>query len=345
MNIFHRIPARFFSCCAVIFLALCTPLHAAEITDHAARKLVVPDAPQRVFGSAPPLNVLLHAIAPEVMVGLSFAVPPEGRRYFPAQLAQLPVLGGVFGMGPSMNSEAVLALKPDLALAWKSPFIDGEKVTATFDKMGLPVVFIKLDTLADWPAALRFTGKLLGKEAKAEAEARYVEEAIARLDKLKAIPLEQRPKVYYAEGPDGLASDCEQSFHTEAIELAAGYNVYRCTPTNHMGMDKVSMEQILLWQPDIILAHDRQFAASIRDNPRWQNIKAVREGKVYFAPRWPHNWIDRPPSMMRALGAQWLASLFYPQDFPLDLKAETLRFYQLFLQKDLSDAEYEELFR
>ena len=51
------------------------------------------------------------------------------------------------------------------------------------------------------------------------------------------------------------------------------------------------------------------------------------------------NWVDRPPSFMRALGIQWLANALYPKQFPLDLEAETRRFYRLFFGVDLSDAQ------
>jgi iron complex transport system substrate-binding protein len=314
----------------------------------AGRKVVIPDItdrPYRVFGSAPPLNVLLHVINPENMIGLSFAVPPAAAEFFPPRVSRLPVLGGVFGQGPQMNAEAVLALQPDFAIGWKSPFVDANRIEAGFARMGLPVVFIQLDTLADWPAALRFTGKLLRQEKRGEELARDVEQTLVRLEKLKTIPEARRPRVYYAEGPDGLTTDCHLSFHTEALELAGAYNVYRCTPKDHYGMEKVSLEQVLAYAPDIILTHDRGFASLVRQSPRWQGVNAVREGRIHLIPRWPHNWVDRPPSVMRALGALWLANLFYPTDFPLDVPTETRRFYRLFLGQELSDAQLEGLFR
>lgn len=82
---------------------------------------------------------------------------PDARRYLPQGLADLPVLGGVFGMGPMANPEEVLAARPQLVLAWKSPLVDQRMVEDFFAKIGLPVAWVALDTLADWPAALRFT--------------------------------------------------------------------------------------------------------------------------------------------------------------------------------------------
>ncbi|MFZ2268941.1 MAG: ABC transporter substrate-binding protein [Azonexus sp.] len=312
---------------------------AREITDMAGRKVNVPDRIERVFGSAPPLNVLLHAVAPESMLGLSFPVTEENKAFFPPRLQTLPVVGGIFGMGQQMNPETVLAMKPDIALAWKSPFIDQAKIEGAFAKIGVPVVFIQLDVLADWPAALRYTGQLLGHEKTAEAQAQYIEQRLARVAKaIKAIPENQRLKVYYAEGPDGLATDCHRSFHTEAIELAGGYNVYRCEPKDHTGMERISLEQVLALAPEVIITQDPAVAANIRQEARWLGVPAVKNGNIHVVPRWPHNWVDRPPSMMRVLGVQWLANLFYPKTYPLDLRRETREFYQLFLGTSLDEA-------
>jgi iron complex transport system substrate-binding protein len=40
---------------------------------------------------------------------------------------------------------------------------------------------------------------------------------------------------------------------------------------------------------------------------------------------------------MRILGIQWLTHCLYPDRFPLDLPAETQKFYRLFLRIDLDD--------
>jgi iron complex transport system substrate-binding protein len=333
---------------AILFAGLLVSLtiQAREITDMAGRKVSLPDKVERVFGSAPPLNVLLHAVAPETMIGLSFPVTDEAKPFFPPRLQGLPVVGGIFGMGQQMNAETVLGMKPDIALAWKSPFIDQGKIESAFAKIGVPLVFIQLDTLSDWPAALRFTGQLLGHEKSAEAQARYIEQTLSKVAKVVAtVPEAKRPRVYYAEGPDGLATDCHRSFHTEAIELAGGYNVYRCEPKDHMGMERVSLEQVLAFAPDVIVTQEKAWAAGVRNDPRWQGIPAVKAGRIHVVPRWPHNWVDRPPSMMRVLGVQWLANLFYPKAYRLDLRRETREFYQLFLGVSLTDAQLDSLLK
>lgn len=332
----------------LLLLAAClvqTAVQAREIVDMIGRKVEVPERIERVFGSAPPLNVMLHAVAPDKMVALSFAVTDDGKPYFPPRLLGLPVGGGIFGMGQQMNAEAVLGMQPDIALAWQSPFTDAARVESAFAKTGVPVVFIKLDELADWPAGLRFLGRLLGREKAVEAQAAYIENSLRKLRKfVAAVPERRRPRVYYAEGPDGLATDCHRSFHTEAIELAGGYNVYRCEPKSHTGMERISLEQVIAFDPEVIVTHERQFFASVRNDPRWQAIRAVRQGRIHLVPKWPHNWMDRPPSLMRALGAQWLASVFYPTSYRFDRHADTRAFYQLFFKVAPDDAQIDRLF-
>ncbi|MEJ2609262.1 MAG: ABC transporter substrate-binding protein [Candidatus Thiodiazotropha sp.] len=325
---------------AYLLVLLSSSIFAREVTDMAGRTVAIPEQVKRVFGSAPPLNVLLHSLAPERMIGLSFKISKPAKKFYSSHLQSLPIIGGAFGFGKSMNPEEVLALKPDLALAWQPPILNYSKTEEAFASIGIPVIFLKLDVLADWPTALRFTGKLLALEERAEARATYIENAVAKLSSsVSALPYNQRLRVYYAEGPDGLATDCHRSLHAETIELAGGYNVYRCDPKDHKGMEKISIEQILAFDPEVIIVQNHAALSTIRDDARWQGISAVKTNRIHAVPRWPYNWLDRPPSLMRALGAQWLANLFYPDRYPLDIKQETQKFYQLFFNVTLSDAE------
>ena len=321
------------------------PAQARQVTDMLGRTVTVPDHPTRVFGAAPPTTALLYTLAPDTVIGLNMPFPRAAKGLVPERIFTLPVLGSSMAHGRQANPEEVLSLQPDLVVAWGGklpPGADAEHIAAQYARIGVPVVFVRLDTLEDWPAAYAFIGKLLGREARAQALGGYVSDALARVRAAVAdIAPTRRVAVYYAEGAGGLATECDTSFHTEAIILAGGRNVLSCTPTSAVGLEPVSLEQVLAWQPEVIVAQTPGMARKVAEDARWHDLPAVHDGRILEVPRLPFNWIDRPPSFTRALGIQWLAHAFYPDRFPLDLNAEVRRFYQLFLGVDLDEAALE----
>lgn len=311
-----------------------------EIVDMAGRKVAIPAHPARIYGAAPPVTLTLYALAPELLIGLNVPFRGDETPLLRKEAADLPAIGSQAGMGRELNLEEVASRRPDLVIAWLGHFMEIDKAERSFARIGAPVIFLKLDTLEDYSKAFVFLGELLGREQKASEFARYIDGALARVREATAsIPPEQRIRVYYAETADGLATDCDKGFHAEAIALAAGDNVYHCTQSTHFGQDKIGLEQIVALRPQIIVAQHKGFGEMAMTNSQWRNVEAVKQGRIVFVPHAPFNWIDRPPSYMRALGVQWLAHLFYPERYPLDLVAETKSFYRLFLGVEPSDAD------
>lgn len=318
--------------------------HAETLTDHAGRRIELTAPAQRIYGSAPPFMVLLATLAPQRAIGLNFALPPAAARFGPPGLAQLPVLGGVSGHGQLANPETLLGMKPDLMLGWQFAMSNDQETEALARRVGAPLLMVRMDRLADWPAAYALVGQATGQTERARQLGDYIRNAMARVQAAVAqVPPEHRVRVYYAEQPDGLATECDNSFHAEAIALAGGVNVMRCTQKTLQGMERVDIEQVLAWDPQVIIAQDAGFAARVATDPRWAGVRAVRDGRVHLVPGLPFNWIDRPPSATRALGIQWLAGLFYPRRYPFDAAAEVPAFHRLFYGVDLAPADVQAL--
>ncbi|HYP57142.1 MAG TPA: ABC transporter substrate-binding protein [Beijerinckia sp.] len=317
---------------------------AREITDMTGRHVTIPDKITKIYSASYPLTLLFYAFAPDLLVAANFPLGEEQKPFVPPQVANLPAIGAAMGQGRGMNPEEVLALHPDLIVAWVDPFGDTSHTTQQFDKTGLPIVFIRMNTLADYPAALQFLGELFDRPQRAAILGDYISNAIAKVTGTVAtIPPEARVNFYYAESRDGLATECDKSFHVEAIAVAGGENVEHCSQTTHFGMEKVTLEEIIAAQPAIILSQDHRFADTVSLTPQWRNVEAVRTGHIVNIPQLPFNWLDRPPSFMRALGIQWLANLFYPDLFPMDVKAETRNFHHLFFGVELSDQDVDRI--
>jgi iron complex transport system substrate-binding protein len=305
---------------------------AREIIDMAGRKVSVPDTIQKAYGTSPPATYMIYAMDPGLVAGFNFPFNPSEGRYLDPRMGQLPVVGGWFGQGRVANLETLLKVKPDIIVMWKwRNSASGEKSEQVLKPLNIPVIYIVLDSLDDYPAAFGFLGKLFNLNERAETLSRYAERSLERAEQMHA----KIPASYYAEGPDGLSTECHSSMHAELIPLSGGRNVHQCSDHSTFGMQKISMEQVLQYNPQVIVAHEPLFFSQLSMNPKWKNISAVKTGRIYRIPRTPFNWFDRPPSFMRLLGLQWMICQLYPKACALDLTAETRRFYQLFLNVNL----------
>ena len=330
------------SALALALLLLCLsalPATARTITDMTGQTVAIPDAPRRVYALSPPETLLVYALDPCLLAGWNY--PPKGRllNWLAPCTSDLPVLGGFFGQGMTPNKEALLKAAPDLVVSgtMAAPHKDFETF---FTASGMPVVHVASKGPADYPAALRFLGEALDRKERGETLAAYAETALAAVAKgVAAIPADKRLTVYYAESGDGLYTDGKDSFHTQLIELAGGVNVHPAPQARLYGMDRVTMETVIGYAPQVILVQDAKCRDMILSSPLWKDIPAVKAGRVLLLPDLPYNWFDRPPSFMRLLGLRWLANALYPDVFPYDMVRETREFFKLFLGRELTEAE------
>lgn len=311
---------------------------AREITDMAGRKVTVPDVIKKAYAPSPYGAYMMYSVAPEKLAGLMFPLKDEDKKYLHPSIHNLPLIGGLSGEGMRSNIEVLIKMKPDVIVIWagkKNPF--SQKSEEILNKLNIPYVYVTVDTLNDYPAAYTFFGKLMGKEEQTAKQGEYTRKTLHDVEAtVRKIPANRRPKVYYAEGTDGLSTECDDSIHVQLMKLAGDVDVHRCHTSNHKGFEKLSLEQIIMYNPDVIVAQEKPFYDKIMKDPAWSRIKAVKDGRVYLIPNAPFNWFDRPPSFMRILGLKWLMNSLYHKDYPLDMVKETRDFYSLFLGVTLS---------
>jgi iron complex transport system substrate-binding protein len=326
---------------AALIAAVSAP--AAGFVDDAGRTLMVPPEVRRVFPAGPPASVIVYMLAPDKLLGWTRAISPPERPFLPQSYADLPELGRLTGRGNTVNLERLVASRPDLVLDLGST---GPTYVSLADRVqaqtGVPYALIG-GRLADTATTFRRVGQLIGASDRAEVLARYAEETLAEVrGRIAGIPEARRPGVYLARGPRGLETGVAGSLTAEALELVGARNVAPAD-LGAGGLVAVSPERLLLWQPDVVITFDRAFYRSVSTDPTWQQVKAVREGRVYLSPGLPFTWIDSPPAANRLIGVRWLAKLLYPELFPEDLRETTRRFYALFYHQEPSDAQLDDL--
>jgi iron complex transport system substrate-binding protein len=261
-------------------------------------------------------------------------------------------LGGWFGKNTTGNVEEIIKAAPDLVLSVgdidESAISDADRIQ---NLLNIPVVLVE-STLATTGDCYRFIGGLLGEEERAEQLAEYSDRVIAKAQRLATqIPEGDRVTVYYAEGAKGLYTDPEGSSHTEVFTLVGARNVAEVALDDAFegyGMSPVSLEQVIAWDPQyVFVASDPEGEMNVYDHITtggdWDTIEAVKNGHVYQIPHGPFDWLDRPYSIARMLGIQWVGDLLYPEQWDIDVRETTKEFYRLFYHYELSDAQFEEL--
>jgi iron complex transport system substrate-binding protein len=155
------------------------------------------------------------------------------------------------------------------------------------------------------------------------------------------VPADHRARVYYARGIDGLETALAGSINTEMLGYVGAVNV-AAAPDRH-STATVSPEQVLAWNPDVIITQDDRFYRAVWTSPLWQGVAAVQKKRVYHVPNRPFGWFDSPPAVNRLIGVRWLASVLYPDIFGGDLREVTSDFYRRFYHIDLTSAQLDEL--
>ncbi|MDD4588283.1 MAG: ABC transporter substrate-binding protein [Heliobacteriaceae bacterium] len=321
------------------------------VVDHAGRTVTVPAEINKVFSTSPVGMILMYTLAPEKLVAWNFEIAPENKKFILPQYHNLPDLGGWYA-NKSCNTEELLKINPDVII---SIGVLNESSVSQADQIqqqvGLPVVVVNGE-LAKMDQAYVLMGDLVGAKERAGELAAYCRKTVdAVAEKAKQIPENKRVRVYYAEGVQGLDTDPKGSQHTEVLDLVGGINIADVPMKGGMGMAAVSLEQVLSWDPDVIITatmgglggKEGMIYKTVTTDPKWSTLQAVKNDRVYDIPDKPFNWFDRPPSVNRIIGVKWLANVLYPDVFPCDIKAEMKDFFTKFYHHNLSDQEIEEL--
>jgi iron complex transport system substrate-binding protein len=321
------------------------------ITDMYGRQVEIPVSVEAVYSQSPVGTSFMYTLNSKKVAGLNWSPSEVERQFYTEEYCNLPVLSGWFGQGKTGNLEEIISVAPDFILyAGLSDEATGikDKADRFQELLQIPVVAVNL-TFNQLPAAYRFVGTLVGEGERGDSLAAYTEETLRIIAKGTAsLTDDEVPRVYYAEGAEGLQTDPKGSVHSELIGFVGAINAAEVNVKEGYGRSQISPEQLLIWNPDLILVcHDNgSDGVSSYDflmgDPRLCSLSAIREGRVYEVPYLPFNITDRPPSVPRILGMKWLANLFYPDHFDFDMEEEMKRFYSLFYGMDLSHEQIEQ---
>lgn len=317
-----------------------------EITDMAGRKVVVPDEVETVFSASTVTAIFMYTLAPDKLLGWNYELNDLEKSVILKEYHDLPN----FGMGDSINYEAVIAADPTIAV---NVGTINDKMISDCDKLskslGVPVVAVDGDLSAS-AEAYRFMGELLGEEEQAEKLASYAEKTFADIEKME-VPEDKKVRIYYGNGEDSLETAPAGSAHGQIIDMVNAVNVADLEMGEGSRV-QISAEQLLAWDPDVIVVNGEpkadmsgaSAAETILANPDYASLKAVQNQQVYGTPNAPFSWMDRPMGPNRIVGIRWLSGLIYPEYLNYNVDEEVKEFFDLFYHVQFTDEQLENIY-
>lgn len=314
------------------------------LVDQNQRTVVLPEKVERIIGITVPSasTVITLDEGTQRLVGMNPTAKRQledsiMRDMFPSALS---VPGNMAGDGFAPNVEAILAAKPDIIFQWGDK---GESILNPIEKLNIPLVtfkYGKTDYVTEW---LQLTGQAIQRQDRAERILSYFSQTRDMIEHQVSQSTLEKPKVLFVfryrsgfqVGGKGT------SMHTD-IERAGGINV----AAEQSGFKAINIEQLLLWNPDIILLTNFESGlspSSLLNDPLLANIAAIKQKRVYQYPKGGFVW--EPPSQETPLTWQWLHGLFFPQQAKVNLREQITTYYQLLYNYALNDEEIDRILR
>jgi iron complex transport system substrate-binding protein len=263
------------------------------VIDGAGRVVTIEKIPDRIVSIAGAATETLYAIGcGDKVVGV------DKYSDWPPEVKEKPQVGS----GSNLNVEAVLGLEPDLVIAWWY----SRKAIEALEGLGITVVAINPRSVDGVLDTIRMLGLITGHLEEAEtliAEMRSRIEAVQA--KVKDIPKEERPLVYY-ELYKPLKTVGAGTFTGELIFMAGGINIAASEPVRY---PLLSEEYVIASDPDVIVVvSGGATPEEIMARPGWGAITAVKDGRVYTIDR---HLVTASPRLVE--GLEQLCRWFYPE--------------------------------
>lgn len=213
------------------------------------------------------------ALAPHIVENL-YAVGAGGlivgtteHADFPEQASQIPRIGNY----ARLNIEQVLAVDPDLIIAWKSGNPSDD--LARLKKLGLNIVYSQPDHLEDVAKELKYFGELTGNIALGQQKSA---EFLKHLASIRANYQDKKAlSVFYELWPRPLTTVANDAWPQQQLNVCQATNPFIDSETDY---PQINIENVILKAPQIII-QPSSHGMNSPDNvnwQQWQDIPAVK---------------------------------------------------------------------
>ncbi len=326
------------------------------VTDFAGRNVTLKKVPERVIVLTGYWAEILHILGlDDRIVGIGTYVP--GDQYLPEDVRQKPAVGSSFKGG--FNWETVASLEPDLIIAdWYGGKYMDEEIIEKAEEIGTPVVALTAKSVEDNVEVVEILGKVFGKDEEAEELSNWMRNKLEEVDQIASqIPADKKKNVLVISAPKGLSGPvtvyAKGSAWASIVELVGAHNLAFDKEFDTQ-WPKLDLEKIIAYwgeSADVVIVVSfnqeklEKAVNEIKNDPRWKEIKAVREGNVYgilAGTKFGH-FLDWGPRIV--VGVYQFGCAIYPEYYPRwqNVADELLSFYGMGFNRTVVDTEGREV--
>jgi iron complex transport system substrate-binding protein len=248
-------------------------------------------------------------------------------------IQDIPVVssGGIIHIETLLNTQPdIVFLKPETAKI--------KEELKKLERFKLPYFVVGYNSMAQQMQTIEVIGKAIGSHSKSLDYNTYYKTMIDLVkSRTQQIPKEKRVRIYHSIN-EPYRTDAPGTLEADWTEACGVINVsVNATLSGHDNKKFASIEQILLWNPGVIIANEASVAQLILTDKKWVSLGAVQQKKVFTIPvgisRWGHpGGIETPLAMI------WTAKKIYPDLFQdINIEKEVALFYKQFFNLNLSD--------
>jgi iron complex transport system substrate-binding protein len=241
-----------------------------KVTDYLGNAVQLEKPASKIIALAPHIveNVYSAGAGQTLMGTVSYSD-------FPEQAKDIEVIGSF----NKINYERILALKPDLIIAWQSS--NNVNAINRLKEMGFAVYVDQPQELEDVATSIKAIGILAGTQQAADIAA---EDYLQKLEHFRSrYSSDEKVSAFYQVWNQPLQTINGAHIISDVIDLCGGYNIYA---DEQAVAPIINIESILDKNPSVILSSGTNNNQTdwLTDWAKWPSLNAVKNNRLFFVP-------------------------------------------------------------
>ena len=316
-------------------------LNARVVVDTNGEKITIPD---KVEWASPMVGIFVQIAVSvgggdRIISGAYNGLSPMMLKVFP-KIKMTGFRGGT----PGASVETIIASKTQVVFGPAGVLFD-DNVKEQLENAGIAVVRMGrlLTNVDDLKERISRVAEIFGGECIEQAKQlhAHIDESIAFVQERLPKNAEKKRVLVIYDRAGNWSTTSTNSVAGEYIKLAGGVNLAAQKSVSFGSSPSVNEEQIMVYNPDIIITNSQEAKQIILKKESFKYIKAVKNKQIFVQPRGVITFWAGSEGGLQVL---WLAKTLYSELFAdLDMRTKVREFYAKFYKYNLSEDELTEI--